>query len=290
MNKKTFEKDFNRRFGNGKVHTCFVPFLLPIIGAEQYKYGKNTVFCALNCGVWICTQLRSDSKIVIEHTSDNIKTTLSKHSEHETVYRFLNKLIHRFPLTSGLNILFHCDIPNTNYIDIISPYLISSALIINEMCGTNEDIPSLICDFDNNYSKAYINSIIHIRQNHLLCINDDLYENTPIDTSGYKIICAYPSHSKQKHNKKSDLYTAASRTQNAFDAFNYLKKYGIDKFFDTFGNKCNIDGCIGKFQSSTDIYFTLENSLDHAIETIDRQSEQKLSFIISDFGGGAKIY
>lgn len=290
MNKKTFETDFNRRFGNGKVHTCFVPFLIPIIGADCYKYGGNTVFCALSCGVWICVQIRSDNKIVIEHTSDNIKTTLTKHSEHETIYRFFNKLIHHFSLASGLNILFHCDIPNTKSIDIITPYLTSSALIINDICGTDEDIPSLICDFDNNYSKAYINSIIHIRQNHLLCINGDLYENVPIDTSGYKIICAYPSCSKQKHNLHSVTEPKNNLSQNALDAFNYLKSNEINNFFDIFGDRCDIDGCIGKFQNQTDIYFTLENSIDYAIETINRQSEQKQSFIISNFGGGAKIY
>lgn len=310
MNKNDLEKDFHQRFGNGNVHTCFVPILMPIIGADCCKYGGNSIFCALNCGIWICIQIRPDSKTVIEHTSDNIKKTLSKHSMYTAVYQFLDRLIHHFNIEGGLNILFHCDIPDTDYLDIVTPHLVASALIISEIYGNqNDDISALVSDFYNDCSKIYISSMINVRQNHIICINGDEYENIPIDTNGYKIICTYPTRPKSTHHlklnpplplnqlklssisdKKSVLYNMTLCSQNAFASFKHLKNNGINDFFSTFGEKSDIDGCIAKFQSSTDIYFTLENSIDHAIELIDSNANHKQTFIISDFGGGAKIY
>lgn len=308
MNKSSLEKDFYQRFGGGAVHICFVPLPLPIIGADCHKYGGSTVMCTLSCGVWLCARIRSDGKTVIEHTSDNTKSTLAKNSVHSVVYRFLERLLLRLEAQCGLNLLFHCDIPYTNHIDIISAYLIAAAAICDSIFSSGtHDIPSLVSDYDTDYRNVYIRSIMNSRKNHIMCINDGEYSAVPIDADGCKLVCAYPMRPSKTRNlqinpplalnqlkpnavsdKSSPLYKAVLSSHNALAAYKHLA--GGGDLFATFGEKCSIDGCRGKFTGDTDIYLTSQNSIDYAIEQIDRGAQYGQSFIVSDIGGGITLW
>ncbi len=318
MNKTDIEKDFYQRYGNGNVHTCFVPLLVPIMGAECWRYGGTTLLCALDAGVWLCAGIRPDHQLVIGTTADNVRITIPRYRREinslTPAYRFADMLLRHFEADSGLNLLFHCDIPHTPAINDELSYFIVSALTISSIFSDRtDDIGTLISDFTGRDYHMTVNALMSIRRNHAVCINGKelTLENVPICPDNFKLICTYPSAGRQKarhilkngtplplndlkldaiDDKSGELYAMTLSSHNTLAAFKTLKNSGSDAFFATFSEHCGIDGCVGCFKSDTDIYFTADNHIDHVMCEIDRTAKQTLSFIVSGCSGGAIIY
>lgn len=321
MNKTDIERDFKKRYGNGDVHTCFVPIPLTIMGSGCYLHRGSTLMTAMNAGVWICARINGGNTVTIGSTSGNVSVSApyyeGLHEKASKAYKLLFTLARRFNADCGFDVLFHCDIPECACFDTELSRCVGAAMLMQDIFSDkNEDIPSLVSDLADSSHMLLAKAVLSARINHAVYMDGDAItaECVPICPEQTKIICAYPSkkHLQRQANiknlnisspmplneikldsipdKSGSLHSLAVSSQNTLAAFKSLKNNGIEAFFNTFADDCDIDGCVGKFESDTEIYFTEENRIDYVLNEINRRSPSTPSFIITNCEGGARIF
>lgn len=310
MNRTDIENDFKQRFGNGDIHTFFVPIPLVLMGGSCFMYGGSTLIAAMNAGIWVCGRINSSDVITVEETNGNIKVCLPVRGitarNTRPSYHLLFSLAHHFAADTGADILFHCDIPECACINTEIPRCIAAALICDKLFGTGiSDITELVMTAVLPEYEQLVHAVASSRRNHAVYIDGGsrTVQSAPLLDSCQKIIAVYPKKNhlqktpmflKQQppfplndirldsiQDKDSALYRLALSSQNAQSGFRALKNKGSDAFFTTFSEKCDMEGCFGKFSSYTDNYFTYDNSIDAVINEINIDSKTEVSFIVT---------